>query len=170
MVAPDTFEACDDIGHLHARHQPAEALQIAVASAIELHVGDNAVLHLHIDVAGAGTLGLVGGFHCYIYEKPTLTLPVREETWIAKHIIFQVLPHREDSGGSLSLFLFLLLLFLRLHVGVNRLHVVELFEAFNHLVDGGTLLFSDFLLVVGDVGELTTDVLESALFEVLLDS
>lgn len=69
MVAPDAFEACDDIGHLHARHQPAEALQIAVASAIELHVGDNAVLHLHIDVAGAGTLGLVGGFHCYIYMR-----------------------------------------------------------------------------------------------------
>lgn len=78
MVAPDAFEACDDIGHLHARHQSAKALQIAIASAIELHVGDNAVLHLHIDVAGAGSLGLVGGFHCYIYERPTLPLPVRE--------------------------------------------------------------------------------------------
>ena len=106
MVALDAFETGNDIFYLHACHQSAEALQIAVASAIELHVGDNAVLHLHIDVAGAGTLGLVGGFHCYIYEKPTLTLPVREGTWIAKHIIFQVLPHREDSGGSLSFFFF----------------------------------------------------------------
>ena len=70
MVAPDTFEACDDIGHLHARHQPAESLQIAIASAIELHVGDNAVLHLHIDVAGAGTLGLVG-YHILKNKKAT---------------------------------------------------------------------------------------------------
>ena len=66
MVASDAFEAGDDVLYLHACHQPADALQIAVASAIELHMGDNAIFHFHIDVAGAGTLGLVGSFHCYI--------------------------------------------------------------------------------------------------------
>ena len=59
MVASDAFEAGDDIFYLHACHQPADALQIAIASAIELHMGDNAILHFHINVAGACSLGFV---------------------------------------------------------------------------------------------------------------
>ena len=65
MVALDAFETGNDIFYLHACHQSAEALQIAVASAIELHMGDNAVLHFHIDVAGACALGFVGDFHWF---------------------------------------------------------------------------------------------------------
>lgn len=63
MVALYAFEPGDDVGHLHALYQSAKALQISIASAIELHVGDDAVLHFHIDVAGAYSLGLVGCFH-----------------------------------------------------------------------------------------------------------
>ena len=63
MVALYAFETGDDVGHLHTLHQSAKALEIAIASTIELHVGDDAVLHFHIDVAGAYSLGLVGCFH-----------------------------------------------------------------------------------------------------------
>ena len=55
-----------------------------------------------------------------------------------------------------------------LHVCEDILNVVELLELLNHLVDGLTLLGCDVLLVVGDVGELTADILEALLLEVLL--
>lgn len=66
MIALYAFKTGDGLFRLHACDQPADALQIAVAPAIELDVGDDAVLHLHIDVAGAGTLGLIGYFHCFL--------------------------------------------------------------------------------------------------------
>ena len=39
------------------------------------------------------------------------------------------------------------LFFFRLHIGINRLHVIELFEAFHHFVNGFALLRSHVLLV-----------------------
>lgn len=80
MVAPDAFEACDDVLHLHAGDESADALQIAVASAIELHVADNAVLHLHVDVARANALGFIGCFHNQNNQwTPSLTFPKGKE-------------------------------------------------------------------------------------------
>ena len=66
MIAPDTFETGNDIFNLHSCYQSAESLQITVAPTIELHVGNDTVLHFHIDVTGAHTLGFIGCFHCYI--------------------------------------------------------------------------------------------------------
>ena len=65
MIALDAFETSNDILDFHSCYQSADSLQIAVASAIELYVGDDAVLHFHIDMAGAHALGFVGGFHCF---------------------------------------------------------------------------------------------------------
>ena len=44
MVASDAFEAGDDIFYLHACHQPADALQIAIASAIKDHIVQSVVV------------------------------------------------------------------------------------------------------------------------------
>ncbi len=41
-----------------------------------------------------------------------------------------------------------------LHVGIYALHVVEVFELLDHLVNGFALLVGDFFEVVGHVGEL----------------
>ena len=46
MIAFDSFEACDDIFDFHACYQSAKALQIAVASTIELYVAYDTILYL----------------------------------------------------------------------------------------------------------------------------
>ena len=63
-----------------------------------------------------------------------------------------------------------LLLHFRLHVRVDGLHVVEVLQTLNHLVDGLALLGRHVLQVVGDTGELCTCHLETVLLQVLLDS
>ena len=55
-----------------------------------------------------------------------------------------------------------------LHVGIDVLYVVELFEAFYHLLNDGTLLVVHLLEVVGDVGELSSDILEALLLKIFL--
>ena len=69
MVALNAFKASNDVLHLHTRDKAANALQIAIAPAIELYVGDNAILNLYIDVSGAGALCFIGYFHKYIYRE-----------------------------------------------------------------------------------------------------
>ena len=44
----------------------------------------------------------------------------------------------------------LLFAFFRLHIGVHRLHVVKLFQAFHHLVDGLAVCRLHIFQVVGD--------------------
>lgn len=56
MVALNAFKASNDVLHLHTRNKATNALQIAITPAIELYVGDNAVLNLYIDMSGAGAL------------------------------------------------------------------------------------------------------------------
>ena len=58
---------------------------------------------------------------------------------------------------------------LGLHIGVDGLDVVEVFEALHHLVDGLTLFGGDILEVVGDAGEFGTGDLEAVLLEMFLD-
>ena len=64
----------------------------------------------------------------------------------------------------------LLLDSLRLHVRVDCLHVIEVFELLHHLVDGLTLFRRHILQVVGDTCELSTRDLETVLLQMLLDS
>ena len=52
------------------------------------------------------------------------------------------------------------------HVRIDGLHIVEFFEAFHHLVDAFALFGSDVFEVVGNVGELSAEHLESGLFQV----
>ena len=54
------------------------------------------------------------------------------------------------------------LFFFRLHIGINRLYIIELFEAFHHFVNGFALFRSHVLLVIRNISELTSDILESA--------
>jgi len=63
MIALDAFETIDDLLDLHAGNEATDALQIAVASTIKLHVAYDTVLHFDIDVGGASAVGLVGCFH-----------------------------------------------------------------------------------------------------------
>ena len=49
------------------------------------------------------------------------------------------------------------------HVGVHGLNVIEILQAFHHLVNGLALLGRDVLQVVGDTGELSTCHLEAVL-------
>ena len=54
------------------------------------------------------------------------------------------------------------------HVGVHRLHVVELLEFLDHLVDSLPLFGRNVLEVVGNVGELCPDNVEPLVFELFL--
>ena len=61
------------------------------------------------------------------------------------------------------------ILLLRLHVGVDGLYVVEIFQFLHHLVDDFALLGSYFLQVIGDIGKLTTYLFKTLGFQSLLD-
>ena len=65
-TATNAVHSCNDIVDVHAFHQSANALQIAVATAQELHVLYLAVLNIEKDVLGASTFGLVLKLHVYI--------------------------------------------------------------------------------------------------------
>ena len=52
------------------------------------------------------------------------------------------------------------------HVRIDGLHIVKFFESFHHLVDAFALFGSDVFEVVGNVGELSAEHLESGLFQV----
>ena len=59
-AAADAVEFLDDVVDFLAGHQPADALQVAVASAIEGDLLNNAlVIDGHIDELRAGALGFV---------------------------------------------------------------------------------------------------------------
>ena len=60
--AADAVEFLDDVVNLLAGDQPADALQVAVAAAIERDLLDDAVvINRHIDKLRAGALGFVEG-------------------------------------------------------------------------------------------------------------
>ena len=56
-----------------------------------------------------------------------------------------------------------------LHVGINSLNIVKLFQLLNHLVDSFTLLRSYILQIVRDVSELGTSYLETLSLQMLLN-
>ena len=62
--ATDAFQLGDDILGFHAFHQCGDALRVAVAAAIELHVLQDAVFDLKLDGLAACALGAVGVSHC----------------------------------------------------------------------------------------------------------
>ena len=58
-TALDALHTGDHILNVHTFHQSADALQIAVAAAQELDIGDLAVLDIEEDLLGANALGFV---------------------------------------------------------------------------------------------------------------
>ena len=56
-----------------------------------------------------------------------------------------------------------------LHICINRLNVVEIFEFLHHLVDGFTLFWRYIFEVVGNVGEFSTYHFETCFFKVFLN-
>ena len=62
-AAGGTFQTGDHIVNIHAFHQGADALEIAVAAAQKFHMGNLAVFYIEADLTGAGTFGLVSITH-----------------------------------------------------------------------------------------------------------
>ena len=58
-AALNAVEAADSFFRGHTDKQACNALSITRAAAVELNGGDNAVLELDINFAGAGTAGIV---------------------------------------------------------------------------------------------------------------
>ena len=58
-AAAYALELLDDFFGLHAAHQAADALQVAVASVPDFHIAYDAVLHRHDHVGAARASGLV---------------------------------------------------------------------------------------------------------------
>ena len=63
-AALDSGHPVDDVLGLHAFNQSADALQVAVAAADELHVVDLAVLQVEENRPGAGDFGGILVMHC----------------------------------------------------------------------------------------------------------
>ena len=65
-VAAYAFEACNDVLIFHSGHQPAYALQVAVAATVELDIGEYSVLARYLNVTRAGSVCCVGYcLHCF---------------------------------------------------------------------------------------------------------
>ena len=62
-AAADAFQLGDDIFCFHAFHQCGDTLCVAVTTAIELHVLDDAVLDIKLDGLAACALCSVSVFH-----------------------------------------------------------------------------------------------------------
>ena len=62
--ATDAFQLGDDILGFHAFHQCGDALRVAVAAAIELHVLQDAIFDFKLDGLAACALGSVSVSHC----------------------------------------------------------------------------------------------------------
>ena len=64
-VATDAFKACNDVLVFHSCYQAADALQVAVATTIELHFFQNSILARNLNVSCASAVCCVGYcFHC----------------------------------------------------------------------------------------------------------
>ena len=61
--AADTLTTFDHIGDFHPFGKGGDALGVAVTSAVEADIGDNAIVNLDGDMAGAGAAGIV--FDCH---------------------------------------------------------------------------------------------------------
>lgn len=62
-AAADAFQTLEHFINFHAIHQCADALRVAVAAAVKLHILDNAVLDFKLDGLATSALGSVGVFH-----------------------------------------------------------------------------------------------------------
>ena len=62
-AAADAFQLGDDVLGFHAFHQCGDALRVAIAAAVELHIPQDAVLDLKLDSLTTGALGAVGVSH-----------------------------------------------------------------------------------------------------------
>ena len=63
-VAADALEACNDVLVLHACDKAAYALEVTVATAIELHLFQNSILARYLDVSRTGSVCCV----CYCFH------------------------------------------------------------------------------------------------------
>lgn len=63
-----------DFIRLHAFHQAAHALCVAVAASIELHIVDDPVVDFKFDHLATGTLRIIGMFHFEIDLAAKVTL------------------------------------------------------------------------------------------------
>ena len=61
--ATDAFQTLEHFINFHAIYQSANALRVAVAAAVELHVFQNAVLDFKLNRLTTSALGSVGVFH-----------------------------------------------------------------------------------------------------------
>ena len=61
--AADAFQPLQHILYFHAFHQSADALRVAVAAAVELHILQDAVLDFKLNGLAACALGSVGVSH-----------------------------------------------------------------------------------------------------------
>jgi hypothetical protein len=66
-AAANAFQPLQDIFHFHAFHQGADALRVAVAATVKLHILQDAVLDFKLNGLAAGALGAVSVFHWIIY-------------------------------------------------------------------------------------------------------
>ena len=62
-AAADAFQTLEYFINFHAIYQGADALGVAVAATVELHVFQDAVLNFKLDGLTAGALGSVGVSH-----------------------------------------------------------------------------------------------------------
>jgi hypothetical protein len=62
-AATDAFQTLEHFINFHAIYQSANALRVAVAAAVELHVFQNAVLDFKLNRLTASALGSIGVSH-----------------------------------------------------------------------------------------------------------
>ena len=62
-AAADTFQFGNDILGFHTFHEGSDTLSIAVATAVELHILDDAILNFKLNRLTASALGSVSVFH-----------------------------------------------------------------------------------------------------------
>ncbi len=73
-AAGGAFQAGDDIVDIHALHQGADALEVAVAATDVLDIFDLAILDVKEDTLGTGALGLIFVAHVLCFLSVFFTI------------------------------------------------------------------------------------------------
>ena len=95
------------------------------------------------------------------------------QSWVQHHV--SVLPYTTKAERKLSAFaIYLVKLklfrnFFGLHVGINILHIVEIFEQAHHFVDSLALFRRNLFKIVGDICEFSSYHVKTVSLKILLN-
>ena len=115
-------------------------------------------------------------FRRHAFHQPGNALQVSVASSRVSHVLHNAVFHGEGNARAASALRLVQifrhcapLFFFRFHVGINRLHIIKLLQAFHHLVDGLTLFRGHVLQVVRNISKFTADILKAAFLQMLLN-